>query len=97
MRIDLGDQLALRVTSDVTGQVEIPALGELDDVEPDAPARFDLLPFKAGRYAVNIVESGHAVGFIVVSARAGGQNDDSSSDSPGSSTAALTSGALRAS
>ena len=100
--IRLGDQLSLQVTSLVSDQVEIPALGELADVDRDAPARFDLLPFETGRYSVRLVDAKQKVGRIVVRARkrSGQRSDqggDSSSDSPGSSTAARTSGALSAS
>jgi hypothetical protein len=95
--IRLGDQLELRVTSSkATDQVAIPSLGELEDVEPDAAAHFDLLPFEPGRYAVDLVEAERPVGFIVVRPRRGDQNESSIAP-PGSSTAALTSGALRAS
>lgn len=102
IEIELGDQLSLRVTSKVVDEVEIPALGELADVDPDAPAHFDLLPFEPGTYAVRMRSSGNVVGRIVVRGRAGdaGEGDQpepSSTDSPGESTQALTPGALRAS
>jgi hypothetical protein len=66
VRIELGDQLALRVTSRRNAEVEIPRIGELEDVGPDAPARFDLLPFEAGRYAVRLVEPRRTIGRIEV-------------------------------
>ena len=94
--IKLGDQLALRVTSKVSDQVEIPALGELEPVDRDAPARFDLLPFEPGRYVVRVVSSGEPAGWIVVT-RPQKPQEESSTDSPGSSTAARTSGARAAS
>jgi hypothetical protein len=66
VRIELGDQLDLRVTSRRDAEVEIPAFGELDDVGPGAPALFDLLPFEAGRYPVRLVEPRRKIGTIVV-------------------------------
>ena len=99
IEIQLGDQLSLRVTSKVVDEVEIPALGELADVDPDVPAHFDLLPFEPGTYTVRMRGSGKVVGRIVVRGRTGGtdQPEPSSTDSPGESTQAFTPGALRAS
>ena len=56
VEIKLGDQLVLRVTSTRPGEVEIPRLGELADVDPDAPARFDLLPSEPGTFRVRFIE-----------------------------------------
>jgi len=102
--IELGDQLVLRVTSPVPEQVEIPALGEIASVDPDAPAHFDLLPFEAGRYPVRLVDARRTVGVIVVEPRGRERERDadsdqpggSSTDSPGSSTTARTPGARSA-
>jgi hypothetical protein len=69
VRIELGDQLALRVTSRRDAEVEIPAFGELDDVGPGAPALFDLLPFEADRYAVRLVKPRRTIGRIEVEPR----------------------------
>ncbi len=101
IEIRLGDQLALKVTSPVSEQVEIPAMGEIADVDPNAPARFDLLPFEAGRYAIRLVDRQRKVGVIVVEPRrrerqrgsGPDQPGGSSTDSPGSSTTAFTAGA----
>lgn len=60
IRISLGDQLELRVTSKRPGQVEIPGLGVVDDVDPEAPARFDLLPLDPGDYPIRLRELGTA-------------------------------------
>jgi hypothetical protein len=93
VRIRVGDQLALQVTSKVADQVEIPGLGEIADVDRDAPARFDLLPFEPGSYAVRLVDARRTVGRIVVRAQPRRDRGGSSIDSPGSSTAASTAGA----
>ena len=66
VRIPLGDQLVLTVAADRLDQVEIPALGELEDVEPSTPAAFDLLPVDPGRYAVRIVDADRRVATIEV-------------------------------
>ena len=66
VRIRLGDQLELRVTSPRPDQVEIPRLGELEDVDPDAPAHFDLLPFEVGSYPVRLVEADRTIGRVEV-------------------------------
>jgi hypothetical protein len=65
----LGDQLELRVTSTRADQVEIPRLGELEDVDADAPTRFDLLPFETGTYAVRLVDAARKIGEIEVRPR----------------------------
>jgi hypothetical protein len=77
VRIRAGDQLALVVRSKRPDGVEIPRLGELDDVDPVSPARFDLLP-PAGRYVVRLVERGEPIGQIVV--RSEGAKTESGED-----------------
>jgi hypothetical protein len=66
VRVQVGDQLQLRVSARKADQVEIPALDELEDVDPDAPARFDLLLFEADRYPVRLLDPGRKIGEIVV-------------------------------
>lgn len=66
IRIALGDHLVLEVASNRAGTVEIPALGELEDVEPGTPAHFDLLPYRESAYDVRMVGSGRLLGQIVV-------------------------------
>lgn len=67
--LELGDQLALTVTAERTAEVEIAGLGELDHVDPNAPARFDLLPREPGTYEVRLLDSGRPLGSIEVSPR----------------------------
>jgi hypothetical protein len=78
VRIELGDQLQLRVTSRRADQVEIPRVGELQDVDRFTPAEFDLLPFEPGSYPVRLVEAKRKVGRILVTRpkpkRAGAKN-----------------------
>lgn len=70
-RIELrvGDQLALTVRSGTADQVEIPALGQLEDVGPDAPARFDLLPQRPGAFGVRLLDARRTVARIKVRRR----------------------------
>jgi antitoxin (DNA-binding transcriptional repressor) of toxin-antitoxin stability system len=103
----LGDQLELTVTSaKLADQVEIPAFGALDDVDPDFPARFDLLAVETGSFRVRLTEAGRVIARIDVGPTArdqgkGGEpggsegrgRSGSSSDSPGNSTDSSTSGA----
>jgi hypothetical protein len=63
----LGSELQLRVTSERFEEVEIPALGEFDEVDRFAPAIFDLLPEEEGTYPVRIVEDNRLIARIVVS------------------------------
>ena|SRR5918995_2710694 len=80
-RIELrrGDQLALTVRSGTADQVEIPALGRLEDVAPAAPARFDLLPPRPGTFAVRLLDARRVIGTIHVRA----PRDRDGSDEPG--------------
>jgi hypothetical protein len=52
----VNDELRLTVTSPVPNMVEIPAFGELENVDPDLPAQFDLLAFESGTFAVRLVD-----------------------------------------
>jgi hypothetical protein len=100
IKLGLGDQLELTVTTaKLPDQVEIPAFGQLDDVDPDFPARFDLLALEPGSFAVRLVDAGRVVARIEVSAGGQGKRGEGgkSSDSPGSSTETSTSGARSAS
>jgi hypothetical protein len=66
IELRLGDQLALTVRSGTADQVEIPALGRLEDVDPDAPARFDLLPPRTGIFEVRLLDAPRPVARIRV-------------------------------
>jgi hypothetical protein len=52
VRAKVGDQLRLRVTSDRVATVELVGLGPTEDVDPVAPALFDVLLSEAGRFEV---------------------------------------------
>jgi len=63
----VGDQLQLKVIAPHPGTVELVGLGTTEDVDPIAPARFDvLLDVDAGRYPVRVLETERELGTIVV-------------------------------
>ena len=55
IRARVGDQLELRVRVRRPGEVAIPKLGQLQAVDPAAPAYFDLLLDEPGAYPVRLV------------------------------------------
>jgi hypothetical protein len=61
-----GDQLALTVRSGVADQVEIPAFGQLEDLTPDSPARFNVLPERTGVFEVRLLAARRVIGRIRV-------------------------------
>jgi hypothetical protein len=66
VRLELGDQLSLRVISRTPDQVEIQGFGQIDDVERDAPARFNLIADRTGRFDVRLLNRRETVGRIVI-------------------------------
>jgi hypothetical protein len=65
----LGDRLELSVRAASPGLVEVEGLGQTDDVDPNAPATFDLRPFRAGDYPVRVLGTRRAVARIEVARR----------------------------
>jgi hypothetical protein len=57
IEVHTGDQLQLRVTAERPGTIEIVGLGADEDVDPLAPAFFDVLLDRAGRFPVRELES----------------------------------------
>ena len=64
--VEVGDQLALKVRCDCSDLVEIPALGLVEAVSPEAPAHFDLLPLNPGSYGIRLVDADRVVARIEV-------------------------------
>jgi hypothetical protein len=94
IKLNLGDQLELTVTSaKLADQVEIPAFGELENVDPNLPARFDLLALEPGSFAVRLVEAKRVIGRIEVAPRSDHGKRGKSRDPPGSRSASSTPGA----
>ncbi len=52
VKLALGDQLSLKVTSRRFAEISIPKLGLLADAAPGSPARFDILAEEEGGFAV---------------------------------------------
>jgi hypothetical protein len=69
VRVHLGDQLQLAVAAERADQVEVRGLGALGEVDPDTPARFDLLPFERGTYPIRLLDAHRTVGRIEVRPR----------------------------
>jgi hypothetical protein len=70
VEVGVGDQLQLRVTSQRPMTIELRRLGPVEDVDPAAPALFDLLLDEEGRYPLRELASGRLVGTISVTPRA---------------------------
>lgn len=66
IRMHLGDELRLTVTSPVANIVEIEEFGDFENVDPDFPATLDVFPFDTGRFAVRLLDPPGVVATIVV-------------------------------
>ena len=69
-RVKRGSRVVVRVSSSVAGQVEIDGLGLLQPVAPVAPASFDVLATRPGRYQVVLLPldgEQRVLGTVVVS------------------------------
>ncbi len=62
----VGDVLELTVRSTERGSVEVPVLGQIEPVGPDAPARFSFYAARPGRYPVRMLDTDEVLGEIVV-------------------------------
>jgi len=91
IRLRVGDQLGLKVTTKEAGSVEIPAFGQFDYVDPAFPAHLDVLAMEEGSFPVRFVDQG-TIATIKVAARAQSEGG-SSNEPPGSRTADSTPGA----
>ena len=69
VRLDLGDQVLLVISSRRAELLEIPKLGVVEPVTPERPARIDLLARDPGSYGVRFVEAERVVARIEVSRR----------------------------
>jgi hypothetical protein len=66
IEVPLGDQLALKVRSRRTVQVQIRGLGLLEDVQPLSPARFDILASRPGSFEVRVIDPDRPLAVIEV-------------------------------
>lgn len=69
IRVDPGDQLSLTVTRSAPGPVTLPAFGLAGFAEPGAPARFDILIRRPGRFEVKAEGSGTVATIVASEAR----------------------------
>jgi hypothetical protein len=67
VRLRAGDRLSLLVRYSKPDQVEIPAFGQISAVDPDAPARFDILAEEPGRFRVRLLQRRRVAAVIEVS------------------------------
>jgi hypothetical protein len=81
--VTLGDQLPLIVRSRKPDLVEIPALGLLEPVNPNAPARFNVFADATGNYGIRLVNADRVVGRIEVSAKKKGKKKRKSGPADG--------------
>ena len=61
-----GQMLVLTVKSSEVDQVSIDGLSEVEPVDPDSPARFDLFADEPGSYPIELGESGRRIGTLRV-------------------------------
>ena len=66
VRVELGDQLELRVHSKRTDLLEIPAVGIVEPVSPERPAVIRFLARESGSYGIRMVEADRVVARIEV-------------------------------
>jgi hypothetical protein len=71
IEVPLGDQLALEVRSRRLAEIQIPALGLIEDATRGAPARFDILARREGAFEVRRIEPRVRLGVIGVTGRGG--------------------------
>ncbi len=65
VRVKTGQRLVLLVGGPVGDDISIPAFGLTETMTPTAPARFDLIVDRAGRFAVRAFTADRVVGRIV--------------------------------
>lgn len=55
LAVRTGEHVLVIVDSSSAGQVSLPGLGRISDIEPGTPAGFDLFVPQSGRYAVQFI------------------------------------------
>ena len=68
VRADVGDVVDLSVTAEAEDTVQIVALGLDAPVDPQTPARFELVADQPGRFPVTLQGAGTRLGMLEVSA-----------------------------
>jgi hypothetical protein len=64
IRLDAGDRVLLRVVSDELETVQLGTDGEIEVVDADSPAEFDILAEPGLDVAVRLLESGRTIGRV---------------------------------
>jgi hypothetical protein len=61
-----GERLRITVEGDVLGSVELGDNVAIEQISPEAPASFELLPDKPGDYEITLVEADRRIGRLVI-------------------------------
>jgi hypothetical protein len=69
VRVSAGDQLALVVETPRPGEIAVPAFGLIEFAEPGAPARFDILIERDGRFEVTADRAGTVARIVATERR----------------------------
>jgi hypothetical protein len=64
IRLDAGDRVLLRVVSDELETVQLGTDGEIEVVDPDSPAEFDIFAEPGLDVDVRLLESGRTIGRV---------------------------------
>jgi hypothetical protein len=69
VRVSQGDQLALVVETESPAEIAVPDFGLIEFAEPGAPARFDMLIDRDGRFEVTAERQGTVAAIVAVRAK----------------------------
>ena len=67
VRASVGDTVRLVVRGDVLDSVEIEGLAEIEQVEPDSPARFELLAEEPASHEIRLLDADKRIGRLEIS------------------------------
>jgi hypothetical protein len=66
VRARVGDTVRLVVTGDVLDSVEIEGTDEIEQIDPDSPALFELLADERASHAIRLLDSGRRIGQLEI-------------------------------
>jgi hypothetical protein len=66
VRARVGDTIRLVVKGEVLDSVEVEGFGEIEQVEPDSPARFELLADEPASHAIRLIDSDRRIGQLEI-------------------------------
>jgi hypothetical protein len=61
VRARVGDTIRLVVAGDILDSVEIEGTDEIEQIDPDSPARFELLADERASHAIRLLDSGRRI------------------------------------